>query len=227
MIRNHSTSAESFAACHITCGSEENLRSSGKLQLKPYFGHFSGIWITFDVRKNLDFAGNHKIKVKVKGCRNPTSIHLRALPTLQPSLIDLAKSVTRLKLKDICLQYVHSLKPPKLELKHTPQRLAFLCEKKVLLNLNEIDSSVLPPNLDMYEYSSMEKLPENSYLTPSQINFHCVVLPVNHQDSIIVSLVGQCIEQIKVEPCNHMTLNQFQNKIWIAPIKFYFHSQRF
>ena len=258
---------DSFASCHFTCGSEENTRSSGKLQLKPYFGHFSGSWMTFDVRKNLDFAGNHKIRVKIEGYLNSTSIHLRALKPV----LDFSKSATRLKLKEICLQYVHSLKPPKFELKHSPQKLVFLCERKVLLNLNDIDTSVLPPTffshlnpvkfltqdvhikvwfgsssfptimermkvkqgiliselqwmlcnklpvkvepskLDMYEYWNIEKVSENSYLSPNQVNFHCVVLPDNHQDSIVVSVVGHGIEQIKLG--KNMTLNEFQHKI--------------
>lgn len=272
-MTNHISSAvESFAPCYFSYGSEENLKSFGKLQIKPYFGHYSGIWITFDVRKHLDFAGNHKIKVKIEGCRKPASIHLRGLPTLQPGL-DLTKSVTRQKLKEICLHYVHSLKPPTLELKHSPPSLVFLCEKKVLLHLNEIDSSVLPsttfshlnPNtfptqdvhvkiwfgssswptmierikvkqgisiaelqwmlvnklpvktepfkLDIYEYKTMEKLSEHLYITPNQVNFHCIVLSDEHKDSIIVSLVGQGTEQIKVDSSDHMTLNHFQAKI--------------
>lgn len=273
MIGNRSVRKNSFATCRIynSCGSGgsgENLRSSGRIQLMPYFGHFSGKWITFDIRKSLNSTGNHKIKVKIEGCQDSSSIHLR---THQPYL-DLTKSVTRVKIKDLCLQYVHATKPPSLEFHHNPKTLAFLCEKTILLNLNEIDSSVLPPvsfshlkpstfstqdiiikvwfgssscltrmermkvrqgmsvaelqwmlcsrlpvkiepsKLNLYEYKSMEKLSENSYLDPSQVIFHCVVLPSTHRDSIIVSLVGQHIEQVKVDS-EAMTLNQFQEKI--------------
>ena len=259
----------SFATCRFynSCSSE-NPRSSGRLQLRPYFGHFSGTWITFDIRKSLNSAGNHKIKVKVEGSRDSTSIHLR---THQSSL-DLTKSVTRVKIKDLCLQYVHATKLPNIELHHSPKSLAFLCEKTILLNLNEIDSSVLPPvsfshlnprtfstqnivvkvwfgssscltrmvrmkvrqgisvaelqwmlcgklhvkiepsKLNIYEYKSMEKLSESSYLDPSQVILHCVVLPSNHRDSIIVSLVGKHMEQIRVDS-EDMTLDQFQKKI--------------
>ena len=273
MIGNRSTqlknSAESFAICHISSGSDGNLRSSGRLQFRPYFGHFSGMWIDFDVRKNLSSAGNHKIKIKIEGCQD-SSIHLR-LRAQQPSL-DLTKSVTRSKLKDLCLQYIHAIKSPNLKLQHGPKSLAFLCEKIILLNLNEINSSVLPPvsfshlkpstfltqdviikvwfgssscptkmermkirqgisvaelqwmlcnklpgqiepsKLDIYEYKSMEKLSESSYLTPKQVIFHCVAMPSTHRDSIILSLIGHGIEKIDVEPCN-TTLNQFQNAI--------------
>jgi hypothetical protein len=77
---------------------------------------------------------------------------------------------------------------------------------------SKLTVKIEPSKLDIYEYKSMEKLSENSYLDPCQEIFHCVVLPSKHRDSIIVSLVGQHIEQIKVDPDN-TTLNQFQNKI--------------
>ena len=243
---------DSFAICRIcNSGSSDDNRSSGKLQLKPYFGYYSGTWITFDVRKN-----SHKIKVKIEGCQDSCSIPLR---TSQPCL-DLSNSLTRIKIKDLCLQYAHSTKPLGIEAKYNPRRLGFLCEKLVLLNLNEINSSILPPvsfshlnpdtfctqdviikiwfsssthltriermkvrqgisvaelkwmlctklpmqvepsKLDIYEYNSVEKLSETSYLSPNQVIFHCIVLSSTHRDSIIVSLVGQEIAQIRVEP---------------------------
>lgn len=271
MIGNRSVRNNSFATCRVysNCGSDENRRWSGRLQLRPYFGHFSGLWVTFDIRRSLNSGGNHKIKVRIEGCPDSrtSSINLR-----HQSSLDLTKSVTRVKIKDLCLQYVHSTKPPNIEFQHNPCSLAFLCEKKVLLNLNEIDSSILPPllfshlnpstfstqdviikvwfgssrcltriermkvrqgisvaelqwmlcrklvvkiepsKLDIYDYKSMEKLSETSYLTPHQAIFHCVVLPSIHRDSIIVSLVGRDIGQIKVES-RDLTLNQFQSKI--------------
>lgn len=265
MIGNLSTRKnppETFATCRIynSCGSRIR-----RLQLRPYFGHFSGMWVTFDVRES---AGNHRIKVKIRECQESASIHLRAS---QPS-IDFTKSATRVMIKDLCLQYLHATKPPHLEVKHNPKSLNFLCEKIIVLNLNKLNPSVLPAvsfshlnpstfrtqdvilkiwfgsssypiriermkvrqglsvaelkwmlcskiavqiepsKLDIYKYKSMEKLSENSYLEPDQVNFHCVVLPPFHRDSIIVSLVGQDIEEIKVEP-HDMTLSQFQNRI--------------
>ena len=256
---------DSFATCHISCRSEGNVRSVGRLQIKPYFGYFSGCWITFDVRKSLDSAGNHKIKVKIDGCKCPSSIYLR---THQP-LLDLSKSATKLKLKDLCFQYVHSTKAPNFNFTRNPSSLVFLCERKVLLSLNEINPAILPqvsfshlnPNvqdiivkvwsgssnyptriermkvkqgisiselkwilcyklsigiepskLDIHEYRTVEKLSDDAYLASDQALFHCVVVPSIQRDSIIVCLVDQDIEEIKMDP-HDMTLNQFQAKI--------------
>ena len=261
-------SLDSFASCHISCGSGENVRSSGRLQVRPYFGHFSGLWVTFDVRKGLDSAGNHKVKVKIDGCRCASPIYLRAN---QAGGMDLSKPDTRLQLKEVCLQYLHASKAPNFELKRSPKSLSFLCEQKILLNLNELNSAILPQiafshlnpktfnsqdvivkmwfgssryptrierikvkqgvsiaelkwmlcgklsagiepaKLDIYDYRSMEKLPETSYLVPHQTIFHCVMLPPVQRDSVIVSLVGQDIGEIQVS--RGMTLNQFQAKI--------------
>ena len=260
-------SVDSFATCHFHCASEENTRSSGKLYLRPYFGHFSGIWVTFDVRKKLDSARNYKIRVKIDGYHSPYPFYLH----LRCGISDLTQPVARRILKDTCLKYVHKFEPPNLMLNHEPKSLLFLCERTILLNLNELNLSVLPSisfshlkpstfstqdlfikiwyglstfptkikrmkvrqgisiaeiqwmicgklsvqtepsNLELYEYSSTNKLSENSYLSPHQVMFHCIVLSSIDRDSIVVSLAGQNIEQIKVDQC--MTLNQFQAKV--------------
>ncbi len=256
---------DSFATCNVVRGSS---RSSGKLQLMPYFGHFSGMWITFDVRRKLDCAGNYKVKVKIEGYQNPSQyLFLRCEDKKSRGITNLAGQTS---LKELCLKYVHKSEYPNLEINHQPSKLVFLCEKKIILNLDVLNSSVLPvsfshlnpktfstqdlfikmwygsskfpanmeritvrkglsiselkwmlsckvplptvpSDLELYEYDSTEKLSDHSYVTPEQLTFHCIVLSSLERDSVIVSLIGQGIEQIKVKPS--MTLNQFQAKV--------------
>ena len=274
--------SNSFATCRAGIrsggrGSEEKSRLSGKLHLRPYFGHFSGLWITFEIKKKLDSAGNRKIKVKIDECHSPSPyLHLKCDK-------DLTQVMLQRTLKETCIKYVHKSEIPNIVLERNPQSLSFLCEKTILLNLNEINPSILPSatfshldpstfstqdlfikvwhgssshptkmermkvkqgiliselqwmlcsklpvrtdpsNLELYEYSSTEKLSENSYLKPNQVTLHCIVSSLSAiRDSVVVSLVGQGIEEIKVEPS--MTLNDFQAKI---KEKFCLHSSSF
>lgn len=259
-------SINSFANYSYSGG---NQRSSGRLTVRPYFGHFSGLWITFDIRKSTNSAGNQKVKIKIEGCRCPSPIYLR---THQP-VLDLSKPDAQLQLKEICLQYAHAADVPQIQLQKNPRSLSFLCEKQILLNLNKVNSAILPQvsfshlnpetfesqdviikiwfgsssfptriermkvkqglsiaelkwmlcsklsnlvtlsplKLDIYDYRSMEKISDTTYLVPHQTIFHCVAQPPIHRDSIIVSLMGQDIDEIQVS--HNMTLNHFQAKI--------------
>lgn len=238
--------------------------------MRPYFGHYSGLWVTFDVRSSTSSSvGSSRVRVKVEGCSNPSYLHLR----YDRHSLDLAQSAMQAALKDMCLKFVHGLEPPTMVLNRNPGSLAFLCERTILLNLNELNTSVLPSisfshlkpstlctqdvfvkvwtglsscptmmvrikvkkgmlvaefqwmiwsrleilsqfdpsSLELHEYSSTEKLSENAYLKPNQVAFHCILASSIDRDSIVVSLVGQGIEQIKVRPS--MTINRFQEEV--------------
>ena len=241
-----------------------------RLQIKPYFGHFSGMWVTFDARTNsCTSSGSSRVRVKVEGCSTSSYLHLRYdRHSLAASL-----STMQAALRDMCLKYVHSLEQPISIINRSPSSLAFLCEKKILLHLNELNTMVLPSalfshlkpslqftedvyvkvwtglsscpttmlrikikknmlvaelqwmiwckleilskfdpsSLELYEFSSAEKLSEIEYLKPNQVAFHCIVASFIDRDSIVVSLVGQGIEQIKVKPS--LTLAKFQDEV--------------
>ena len=244
--------------------------SSRKLQIRPYFGHYSGMWVTFVRSSSNSSVGGSKVRVKIEGSsKSSYSLHL----CYDRHSLELAQSAMQTALMDMCLKFVHGLEPPTMVLNRNPSSLSFLCEKTILLNLNELDTSVLPsisfshlnpnstcmqdafvkvwsglsscpttmvrikvkkgmlvaefqwmiwnrlqtlsqfdlPSLELYEYSSTEKLSENTYLKPNQVAFHCILASSIDRDSIVVSLVGQGIEQIKVKPS--MTLEQLQDEV--------------
>lgn len=272
----HHQVSETFASCYEEkvqirrVGDGNKCRPSRRLCIRPYFGHFSGIWLTFDVRgSSSSSVGSSKVRVKVEGCSKTSYLHL----CFDRHSLDLAQSAMRAALKDMCLKFVHDLEPPTIVLNRNPSSLSFLCEKTILLNLTELNTSVLPsisfshlnPNtrfmqdvfvkvwsglsscpttmvrikvkkgmlvaefqwmiwsrletlsqfdpssLELYEYSRTEKLSENTYLKPNHVTFHCIPASSIDRDSIVVSLVGQGIEQIKVKPS--MTFNQFQEEV--------------
>ena len=241
-----------------------------RLQIRPYFGHFSGLWVTFDARTNSSSSfGSSKVRVKVEGCSSSSYLHLR----YDRHSLSVSQSSMQAAMRDLSLKYVHSLEPPSMIMNRSPSTLSFLCERKILLNLNELNTLVLPSvsfshlqpsllctqdifvkvwsglsscpttmlrikikktmlvaelqwmiwnrietlskfdpsSLEIYEYSSTDKLSETEYLKPNQVAFHCILASSIDRDSIVVSLVGQGIEQIKVKPS--MTLDRFQEEV--------------
>jgi len=241
-----------------------------RLQVKPYFGHFSGMWVTFDARTNSgSSSGSSRVRVKVEGSSTSSNLHLR----YDRHSLAVSQSTMQAALRDMCLKYVHSLEQPTSIINRHPNSLIFLCEKKIVLHMNELNTSVLPSvsfshlkpsvqstedvfvkvwtglsscpttmlrikikknmlvgelqwmiwcklevlskfdpsSLELYEFSSTEKLSEIEYLKPNQVAFHCILASFIDRDSIVVSLVGHGIEQIKVKPS--LTLAKFQVEV--------------
>ena len=239
-----------------------------RLLLKPYFGHYSDMWVTFEVSSSLPSDNITQVEVTVEGCSKPLSFHLG----FDKHSLDVAQSAIEIALKGMCLKFVYGFQPPAMNLNRPPSSLSFLCERMIVLNLTELNPSVLPSILfshlnpctsstrdvfvkvwsgasscpptilrmrikkgmlvaefqwmiwnrleknsqfdltgfALYENSSTEKLLEKSYLKLNQVLFHCIKTSID-RDSIIISLVGQDIKQIKVK--SSMTLNRFQEKV--------------
>ncbi len=273
-VNSRSMEQETFAKFSEERSSKRGASKNGqtcwrRLQIRPYFGHFSGVLVTFDARINSSSSyGSSKVRVKVEGCSSSTYLQLR-YDKHSPAAY---QSSMQTALREMSLKFVHTLEQPSVMVNRSPSSLSFLCEKKILLHLNELDTSVLPSisfshlqprscctdvfikvwsglsssptailrmkirksmlvaelkwmiwsrleilgkfdpsSLELYEYGSAEKVLETEYLKPNQVAFHCILASSIDRDSIVVSLVGQGIEQIKVK--SSMTLERFQEEV--------------
>ena len=137
----------------------ERKRSIGfeKLRVMPYFGRFAGKYILFEVKRSSNTLVS--IRVKIDDV-NDRSIY-RPLTTLYHTVTLRHGKITYdcssiNSLRDRCIRFAHeAVYPPEVEtyltdVSHEPPRLCFLCEKKILLHMGEINSSNLP-----YKYSHL------------------------------------------------------------------------
>ena len=141
----------------------EKRRSAGseKLRMMPYFGRFAGQCLLFELRR----SSNTLVSVRVK-VENIDDEHVhRPLTTLyhtvnfrhgKSSACEEQNATHINGVRDKCLRFAHeAVYPPEVELQlaeaiQAPPPLSFLCEKKILLHMGEINSSNLP-----YKYSHL------------------------------------------------------------------------
>lgn len=117
-----------------------------RLFLKPYFGHFAGRWLTFDFRGN---SGTSPQIVTVK-------VHVEGHDT-QPLTSSTFYHSTRTSecaadsLRDRCIRFAHDVTPVRASASghelHSPPSLLFLCEKKALMHMRELEVTRLPAKL--------------------------------------------------------------------------------
>ena len=100
-----------------------------KMVMTPYFGHFAGQRIHFDLRRNAEFTVN--IKVRTEDQTLASLVH-RQGPRKKETV------------KDECIKFAHEVASSNLIMKQ-PSSLSFLCEQTILLNLNDIPHWNLPP----------------------------------------------------------------------------------
>ena len=119
-------SIDTFAPWHIV--------KNTRLVLTPYFGKFAGQRMTFRVSRSESLVN---IKVKVQGCdQTLTTLYYR-------------KSHKRSEgvgsIRDRCVRYAHEVKANDDAITRDPPKLSFLCKQTVLVHLDDLPVSQLPP----------------------------------------------------------------------------------
>ena len=107
-------------------------RQSGNLRIEkmimtPYFGHFAGQKLTFDLKKNADFLVS--IKVRVEDQVLASLLHRQG-----------KKKET---VRDQCIKFAHEVTSQFTI--HQPPSLSFCCEQTIILLLNDLPYWHLPP----------------------------------------------------------------------------------
>ena len=100
---------------------------SHKLIMVPYFGHYAGQRIVFDLKKTSEYSVNIKVRTEEKVI---ASLHHR-------------QGKKKEHIKDQCIKFAHEVSPSAGTL-HQPLALGFLCEQTIFLNLHELDYCQLP-----------------------------------------------------------------------------------
>lgn len=97
-----------------------------KVVMVPYFGHFAGQRIIFDLKRHTDFTVN--IKVKSESQVIASLCH---------------RQRQKETVRDQCIKFAHEVTT---HLPHQqPPSLSFLCEQTIILNLSNIPYWMLPP----------------------------------------------------------------------------------
>jgi hypothetical protein len=98
-----------------------------KMTMTPYFGHFAGQRIYFDLKRNTEFLVN--IKVRTENDVIDSLLHRqgRKKETIRDQCIKFALEITNNTTID------------------SPPSLSFLCEQTIILNLHDIPYQLLPP----------------------------------------------------------------------------------
>ena len=114
-----------------------------KLFLKPYFGRFAGRWVTFDFRGNSGTSSQIvTIKVHVEG------YDMQPLTTFYHSTR--TNECAADSLRDRCIRFAHEITPARGASGHelrSPPPLFFLCEKKAIMHMRELEVAKLPAKL--------------------------------------------------------------------------------
>ena len=141
----------------------ERKRSVGseKLRMIPYFGRFAGQCLVFELKRSSGTLVSVRVKVEsADAAHRPltTLYHTVNLRHRKRSREEQKASVVN-DVRDRCIRFAHeTVHQPEVELQlsdvgRVPPPLAFLCEKKILLHMGEINSSSLP-----YKYSHLNPL---------------------------------------------------------------------
>lgn len=139
---------------------QEKRRSSRseRLRLMPYFGRFSGRCLLFELKRSSTSSTLVSIRVKLESTDGEPI--QRPLATLYHTVnvrsekqglnvCQRQKATHTDGFNDRCIAFAHeAVHPPEVELQLDdtvcPPRLSFLCERKILLHMGEINSSNLP-----------------------------------------------------------------------------------
>ena len=143
----------------------ERKRSAGseKLLLMPYFGRFAGQYILFELKRSSKTLVSIRVKVESTNDVHERALY-RPLTTLYHTVTlsngkgcDDQRAININGVRDKCIRFAHeALYPPEVEMQlaeisRDPPPLGFLCEKKILLHMGEINPSNLP-----YKYSHLK-----------------------------------------------------------------------
>lgn len=138
-------------------------RQSGKMRLEkivmtPYFGHFAGQRIHFDLRRNAESLINIKV-------RNEDQV--------LASLLYRQAGRKKETVRDQCIQFAHEA-TTNLTSNQNPMSLSFLCEQTIILNLNDIPYWHLPTRYRLKfeidcQIVTIHVFPSNLHSTPLKI----------------------------------------------------------
>ena len=150
-------SLETFAPWHV--------EKKTRIILTPYFGVFAGQRMTFHTSKRRESLVN--IKVKVEGCEQTltTLYHRRSSK----------RSEGADSIRDRCVRYAHEVKAVGSSIvSRNPPKLSFLCEQTILVNLDNLPVSQLPPKYaQLFEFRTqtvtVRVWPRNVCATPLRL----------------------------------------------------------
>ena len=131
---------------------------SEKLRMMPYFGRFSGRCLLFELRRSSTSTTFVSIRVKLEGTdgdhessvQRPLATLYHTVNEKQGFICERQKAIHVDGFSDRCIKFAHeAVHPPEVELQldkvaSCPPSLSFLCERKILLHMGEINSSNLP-----------------------------------------------------------------------------------
>lgn len=154
-----------------------------KFRMMPYFGRFAGQCLVFELKRSSSTLICVRVKVE------SADVH-RQLTTLYHTVNNRYISCEEQKasiitgVKDRCIRFAHeTVYPPEveselIEIARRPPPLTFLCERKILLHMGEMNSSNLP-----YKYS---------HLNPWMVEYQDVFIHVwscqLHQDCFMLRM---------------------------------------
>ena len=135
---------------------------SEKLRMMPYFGRFTGRCLLFELKRSSSTLISVRVKLEGVDDEHEPTVH-RLLTTfyhtanvhvknekLGSSICEEQKAIHVDGVCDRCIKFAHeAVYPPEVELQlaevtFEPPPLSFLCERKILLHMGEINSSNLP-----------------------------------------------------------------------------------
>lgn len=141
----------------------ERKRSVGseKLRMIPYFGRFAGQCLVFELKRSIGTLVSVRVKVESADAAHRPLTTLYHTVNLRHRKISCEEQKAYIVngVRDRCIRFAHeTVHQPEVELQlsvvgRRPPPLAFLCEKKILLHMGEINSSSLP-----YKYSHLNPL---------------------------------------------------------------------
>ena len=137
---------------------------SEKIVMVPYFGHFAGQRLVFDLKRHTDFTVNIKVK-------NESQV-LASLCHRQRQ-----KETVR----DQCIKFAHEVTT---QTPHQqPPSLSFLCEQTIILNMGEIPYWMLPPRYSA-QFNSIECQPILVHVCPSHLSPSPLMMKIKKNLSI-------------------------------------------
>ena len=170
-INNDQSCVQTNALVHV-----ERSRCSGteKIWTSPYFGRFAGQCILFEVKRSSNTLVSVKVKLESATDSRNRIVH-RPLTTLYHTVSSrhgqvccqghiMSCSGVREKCVRFINEDIHTPVVDSLDVEMRPPALTFLCEKKLIVHMGEVDCSKLP-----YIYS---------YLNPKVVKFVDIFIQV-------------------------------------------------
>lgn len=150
------SSVNTFARCD--CGQKPFPQ---RMLMRPYFGPYAGLLLTFDIKRNRSSDAMVAIKVMIQAARVDPRKALTTLyiPRHRRGAASHTESETRfqLHLKDRCVTFAHAIKTSSevVEIANSckqPPKLFFLCQQQVLLHVGEMSSIQSLPATDKFAF---------------------------------------------------------------------------